>query len=88
MLASRQREKPNARQIFAAMKHVEMIQIQPCQAAIEISASRNNELDTGGADGGSVIDRTGKRGCAALRHRPVSGDARRHCEAQSLKSAG
>src|SRR5258708_11488139 len=67
-LCRRQREKADARQIFAATKTVEMTQIQPRQAGIEASAAGHDEIDSPGADGGAVVVRTGKRECAAFRH--------------------
>src|SRR5258707_15870113 len=67
-LCRRQREKADARQIFAATKNVEMTQIQPRQVGIEVSATGDNEIDRRRSDGRTVVVRISKRGCAALRH--------------------
>src|SRR6202011_2036847 len=67
-LCRRQREKADARQIFAATKNVEMTQIQPRQAGIEASATGHDEIDSPGRYGGAIVVRTGKRECATFRH--------------------
>src|SRR6266851_4522337 len=64
----RQREKANARQIFAATKHPETAQVQPRQPRLEISAAGDDEIDTRVSNTGLVVVRIGKRGCAVLRH--------------------
>src|SRR6266481_1869938 len=45
-----------------------MTQIQPRQTSIEGSASGDDYLDSRRSNGGAVVVRVGKRGCALLRH--------------------
>ena len=66
----RQREKANARQIFVAVEHSEIIQIQPGQSGIEVSPADESEIARPSSQGGAVIVRTGKTEYAALRHQP------------------
>src|ERR1700680_1740714 len=67
-LRRRQRDKGNARQIFAAAKHMETAQVQPRQARIEISAAADDEIDIRSSKTSLIVVRIGKRGCAVLRH--------------------
>lgn len=62
------KRKSHARQIFAAMKKVEVIQIQPRQPSVEISAAGDDNVDTRGSDRGAIFVRINKCGCTTLRH--------------------
>jgi hypothetical protein len=50
------------------MKQVEVIQIQPRQASVEISAAGDDDVDTRSSNGGAIFVRIDKCGCATLRH--------------------
>jgi hypothetical protein len=67
-LAPATTKKSNTRQIFAAPKQEEVIQIQPRQAGVEISGTGDDQVETRSSNGGAVVVRIGKRGCATVRH--------------------
>jgi hypothetical protein len=45
-----------------------VIQIQPRQASVEISAAGDDDVDTRGSHGGAIFVRINKCGCTTLRH--------------------
>ncbi len=47
---------------------METVQVQPRQTGIEVSAPGNDEIDIRNSNGGLVVVRSGKHGCAVLRH--------------------
>ena len=63
-----------------------MIQVQPGQASVEISASRDGDIDARTSNGSAILGRICKRGCAILPHAQNLIDARCSRERRSLKA--
>ena len=64
----RQRYVSDARQIFVTAKDLQMVQVLPRQACIEIPAASDRELEANSAKSARVFVRVAKTGCTTLQH--------------------